>query len=100
MRNIKKIINKNSFKFTTLNKNIMKQDTDNVKKFFSLNLKCDVLDIIYKPKVTKLIKFADSSSNNLHNGLEMNLIQAVKAFMIVNKSNKYNLIKKRMKLNG
>ena len=100
LRNIKKIINKNSFKFTTLNKNIMKQDTDNVKKFFSLNLKCDVLDIIYKPKVTKLIKFADSSSNNLHNGLEMNLIQAVKAFMIVNKSNKYNLIKKRMKLNG
>ena len=100
LHNIKKIKNKNLSKFIKLNKNIMKQDTSNVKKFFSHNLKCDVLDIIYKPKVTKLIKFANSKSNNLYNGLEMNLIQAVKAFMIVNKSNKYNLIKKKMKSNG
>ena len=100
LHNIKKISDKNLAKFIKLNKDIINKDTKNVKKFYSHNLKCDVLDIIYKPKATKLIKFANSSSNNLHNGIEMNLIQAVKAFIIVNKSNKYNLIKKKMKSNG
>ena len=59
-----------------------------------------MFDIIYNPKRTKLMKIVNSNGNNIHNGLEMNLIQAVKAFMIVNKSNRYNFIKKTMISNG
>ena len=100
LNKLKKTSNKNLSKFINLNKNMINKDVNNVKKFFSENLKCDVFDIIYNPKITKLIKYGHSNRNNLYNGLEMNLIQAAKAFMIVNKSNKLNLIKKRMKING
>jgi shikimate 5-dehydrogenase len=60
----------------------------------------EIFDIIYNPEKTKLLKFAELYGNKIYNGLEMNLFQAIKSFMIVNKSNNSNFIKKEMINNG
>ena len=83
-------------KFVKLNKDLIKNDTKKIDLFFSKNKKADVFDIIYNPKKTKLLKYAKKYRNKIYNGLEMNLIQAVKAFMIVNNIKNSNSIKKKM----
>ena len=72
------------------------KDSKNLKDFFKRNKNTDTFDIIYQPKNTRLLKFAKSYGNKIYNGLEMNLIQAVKGFMLVNKINNFNKIKKKM----
>ena len=71
-----------------------------INEFFSDRSNMNFFDIIYNPKKTKLLKFAELYGNKVYNGLGMNLNQAVKGFMIVNKLNKYNLIKNKMINNG
>ena len=100
LKNIKKIRNKKLLKFSKTNKDLINLDKKNIKIFFKNNSKSDVFDIIYNPHITKLMKFANSNRNNINNGLEMNLIQAVKAFMIVNNTNKHNFIKRKMASHG
>jgi shikimate 5-dehydrogenase len=46
------------------------------------------------------MKFSYQRKNNVYNGLQMNLIQAVKGFMLTNKTNNFNLVKKAMISNG
>ena len=97
---IKKIKFKNQNKFINKNKELIIADLMNIKKFFSNRSNMNFFDIIYNPKKTKLLKFAELYGNKIYNGLEMNLNQAVKGFMIVNKLNKYNFIKNKMINNG
>lgn len=49
----------------------------------NLNLKF-IYDIVYDPPATPLINYAKSKDILFKNGLEMNLLQAVKAFKLVN----------------
>ena len=46
-----------------------------------------LFDVIYQPKITKLMKFAKKSKIFVFNGLSMNLEQAVLAFKKTNKTN-------------
>ncbi len=96
LSSIKKINFKVGSNFVKLNKDLITHDTKKVDLFFSKNKKIDVFDIIYNPKKTKLLKYAKKYRNKIYNGLEMNLIQAVKAFMIVNNIKNFNSIKKKM----
>ena len=59
-----------------------------------------VLDIIYNPKETLLMKTCNLINNKCINGLNMNLVQAIKAFMWVNNLTNYNKILKAMTING
>jgi len=100
LKELKKIFNKNYKTFFEKNRNLIDKDTKILKLFFKKNSNCDVFDIIYKPKTTKLMKFSYQRKNKVYNGLQMNLIQAVKGFMLTNKINNFNLIKKAMVSNG
>jgi shikimate 5-dehydrogenase len=100
LKELKKIFNKNYKTFFEKNKNLIDKDTKILKLFFKKNSNCDVFDVIYKPKTTKLMKFSYQRKNKVYNGLQMNLIQAVKGFMLTNKINNFNLIKKAMVSNG
>jgi len=100
LKKIKKISNRNYKEFSLKNKNLIDIDTKILKFFFKKNSNCDVFDVIYKPKTTKLMKFSYQRKNNVYNGLQMNLIQAVKGFMLTNKTNNFNLVKKAMISNG
>lgn len=88
--------NKDLRSFRKKNLKLILEDTNNLKVFFQKNNKIDIFDIIYQPKNTRLLKFAKINGNKIYNGLEMNLIQAVKGFMLVNKLNNFNNIKKKM----
>jgi shikimate 5-dehydrogenase len=100
LKGLKKILNKNYKIFIKKNRNLIDKDTKILKFFFKHNSNCDVFDVIYKPKTTKLMKFSYQRKNKVYNGLQMNLIQAVKGFMLTNKNNNFNLVKKAMILNG
>lgn len=100
LKELKKIFNKNYKTFFENNRNLIDKDTKILKLFFKKNLNCDVFDVIYKPKITKLMKFSYQRKNKVYNGLQMNLIQAVKGFMLTNKINNFNLVKKAMVSNG
>tara|TARA_B100000989_G_C19529862_1_gene468991 strand:+ start:1125 stop:2108 length:984 start_codon:yes stop_codon:yes gene_type:complete len=88
--------NKDLRSFRKKNLKLILEDTNNLKVFFQKNNKIDIFDIIYQPKNTRLLKFAKINGNKIYNGLEMNLIQAVKGFMLVNKLNNFNNIKNKM----
>ena len=94
--NLKLNKEKNLKSFKKKNLNLILKDSKNLKDFFKRNKNTDTFDIIYQPKNTRLLKFAKSYGNKIYNGLEMNLIQAVKGFMLVNKINNFNKIKKKM----
>jgi shikimate dehydrogenase len=96
LKEIKKIYNTNYKRFSIRNKYLIDKDTKILKLFFKKNSNCDVFDAIYKPKTTKLMKFSYQRKNKVYNGLQMNLIQAVKGFMLTNKINKFNLVKRAM----
>jgi shikimate dehydrogenase len=100
LKKLKKTTNKNYKIFFERNRNLIDKDTKILKLFFKINSNCDVFDIIYKPKTTKLMKFSYQRKNKVYNGLQMNLIQAVKGFMLTNKTNNFNLVKKAMISNG
>jgi shikimate dehydrogenase len=100
LKELKKIFNKNYKTFFEKNRSLIDKDTNILKLFFKKNLNCDVFDVIYKPKTTKLMKFSYQRKNKVYNGLQMNLIQAVKGFMLTNKINNFNLVKKAMVSNG
>ena len=93
---IKKIKIRNQSNFVRDNKKLIEVDKIKTENFFLNRSNMEFFDIIYNPKKTKLLKFAELYGNKIYNGLEMNLTQAIKGFMIVNKSNNSNFIKKKM----
>ena len=96
INNFKLSKEKNLKSFKKKNLKLILEDSKNLKAFFKRNKNIDTFDIIYQPKNTRLLKFAKSYGNKIYNGLEMNFIQAVKGFMLVNKINSFNKIKKKM----
>lgn len=97
--NINKLVSlniKNTFLFKKKNYSIINKDKNVLNFFFKKNRKIVVFDIIYNPKKTKLLKFAQKYSNTIYNGLEMNLMQAVKGFSLVNNVKHLNKIRKKM----
>ena len=57
------------------------------KSFHLINPKTKIFDVIYNPKNTKFLRYAKKFKLNYLNGLEMNLEQAVKAFIKTNNIN-------------
>ena len=97
---IKKIKIRNQSYFIRYNKKLIEADNIKTENFFLNRSNVEFFDIIYNQKKTKLLKYAELYGNKIYNGLEMNLTQAIKGFMIVNKSNNSNFIKKEMLNNG
>ena len=75
-KNIKKYLRKNLFYIL----NNLKE-TNN---FFIKNNQCRVLDLIYDPLETTLMKFAKKNRNTSFNGIEINKNQAIEGFSYVN----------------
>lgn len=65
--------------------------------FLKVNSNAVIFDIIYKPSKTIIMKIAEKIGLKSINGLEMNFMQAVEAFRIVNKKIKIKKIIKAMK---
>ena len=57
-------------------------------------------DIIYNPKDTKLIKIANLLGQRTINGLDMNLMQAVEGFYLVNQFKKSKKLIAKAMING
>lgn len=87
-KNIKKYLRKNLFYIL----NNLKE-TDN---FFMKNNQCRVLDLIYNPLETTLMKFAKKNRNTSYNGIEINKKQAIEGFSYVNSKIKKLKIKNLM----
>lgn len=88
-----KIRKKNEKIFVKKNIEILKSNNFYSSRFFENNPNCNVFDVIHTPKNTVLMQL---SSNNKKNGIEMNLDQAVYAFMKVNMASQFIKIKKIM----
>ena len=65
--------------------------------FLKINSNAIIFDIIYKPSKTILMKMGEKIGMKSINGLEMNYMQAVEAFKIVNKKISLKKIIKAMK---
>lgn len=89
-------ISKSEIKFNKLNtiqdvSNSISNNLIETEAFLKVNSNAIIFDIIYKPSKTILMKIAEKLGMKSINGLEMNYMQAVEAFRIVNK--KINLKK-------
>jgi len=100
LKKIRKIGNKNDSNFLNKNLILFNQNLSSTIRFFKNNPKAKIFDIVYNPNETILIKTCKLFYNYAVNGDIMNLTQAVKAFMIVNKIKNMNRIIKSMKSNG
>ncbi len=83
-------ISKSEIKFDKLNtgEKISNSITNNLIEtlaFLKVNSNAFIFDIIYKPSKTMLMKIGGKIGMKSINGLEMNYMQAVQAFKIVNK---------------
>jgi len=83
-------ISKSEMKFDKLKtiENISNSITNNLIEtlaFLKANSNAIIFDIIYKPSKTMLMQIAEKIGMKSINGLEMNYMQAVEAFKIVNK---------------
>lgn len=78
------IKSKNLDLFIKKNKSMIKENRKTTEKFFKKNKKIKVLDVIYNPVETILLREARKNSLKRLNGLYMNLVQAAKAFVLVN----------------
>lgn len=95
-------ISQSEIKFNKLEtaENVTKTIVDNLfdtLAFLKANSNAIVFDIIYKPSKTIIIKIAEKIGLKSINGLEMNFVQAVEAFRIVNQKVKIKEIIKAMK---
>ena len=88
-KNIQKYSKKNLFHIL---KNL--KETNN---FFIKNNQCRVLDLIYNPFETILMKFARKNRNSSYNGIEINKNQAIEGFAYVNSKIRKLKIKNSMK---
>ena len=87
LSSLKKLIEiktKNKQKFLKINKNLIAENTSKCKFFLKNNKKIRVLDLIYQPLKTKLIELSKKEKYKTENGLQINKIQAIEAFMLAN----------------
>jgi len=100
IKSIKGVKEKDNKKFILKNKKLIEEDTKIYNKFLKNNKNCEIIDIIYNPLQTKLLKIGRQKKHRVVNGLIMNLFQAVKAYSIVNNDKNIKRIKKIMSSNG
>lgn len=100
VKNVRGVSSKNLNDFKKKNKYLIIKNIIQTYNFFMKNNKCYIFDIIYNPVKTVLLKISELFCFETMNGTYMNLIQAIKAFMIVNNYNSFNRIKKSMLKNG
>tara|TARA_B100000965_G_scaffold401301_1_gene424893 strand:- start:2444 stop:3433 length:990 start_codon:yes stop_codon:yes gene_type:complete len=93
---LKYVKKKNSNIFQKLNNLQIKKNEKITKNFIENNSSIKIFDIIYNPLETKLMHSNKIKSNNI-NGLKMNLMQAVKGFMLTNNMKNKKLVFKLMK---
>ena len=84
IKKIQGIKSKNYRQFIKKNKLIIEENQKITEKFLKKNNNIKVFDVIYNPSETILLKKARKNSINHLNGLYMNLVQAAKAFVLVN----------------
>lgn len=84
IKKIQGIKSKNLNLFIKKNKLSIKENEKITEKFLKKNKKIKVFDVIYNPAETTLLTKARKNSINNLNGLYMNLVQAAKAFVLVN----------------
>ena len=84
IKKIQGIKSKNYHQFIKKNKSIIEENQKITEKFLKKNNNIKVFDVIYNPTETILLKKARKNSINHLNGLYMNLVQAAKAFVLVN----------------
>lgn len=92
---IKKSSTKNK-EFVYKNLRIISQNNLKSLSFLAKNNKASVFDIIYNPVLTKFLSQASLLNMETKNGFEMNIYQAIKSFMMVNKIKKEKNIKELM----
>jgi shikimate 5-dehydrogenase len=84
---------KDSLQFCSSNNKLISVNLTKTINFLISNLKVSVFDIIFYPEETTLIKISKILNIKNLNGLNMNLMQAVKGFSLVNKYNNLKKIK-------
>ena len=94
---LKKIKNKNYERFQKKNFNEINKNSIDTLTFLSKSKKVNIFDIIYQPLKTKLLFINELLGNKNINGLDMNFMQAVEAFKIVNNFNDKKKIMKGMR---
>ena len=62
-----------------------KKSRNHTELFFKTNQKASIIDIIYQPLKTKLIRISKAKKIKTENGLKINKLQAIKAFILANK---------------
>lgn len=91
---VNKIKEKNMRLFLNKNQNLFEKNFLNSFKILNKQNNICVIDIIYQPLSSLLLKIAEICSLKTYNGLKMNLMQAVIAFKIVNNiKNKKKIMK-------
>lgn len=80
----KKTSVKSDHLFVSINKKKIIKNISETTKFLGNFKNLKIFDIIYQPKETNLLKLGSLLGHITINGLNMNFIQAVKAFKIVN----------------
>ena len=94
---IRKVNNKTLNHFINKNKNELKKNVKETIDFLMKFNDLKIFDIIYQPTNTILMKTGSILGHKTINGLEMNFMQAVEAFKIVNKIKNREKIMKGMK---
>ena len=82
--NFRSINKKSELNFSSLNKKKIMNNLIETTKFLGNFKNLKIFDIIYQPKETNLLKLGSILGHSTINGLNMNFVQAVKAFKIVN----------------
>ena len=93
---IKAIKKKSNIEFFSINRELISINLIKTINFLINNLKVFVFDIIFYPEKTTLIKISQILNIKNLNGLNMNLMQAVMGFSLVNKYNNLKKIKQLM----
>ena len=92
-----KIRFKNLDEFKGKNNKNVRENIVSTVDFLSKFKKLSIFDIIYQPANTVLMKLGSLFRHKTYNGLEMNFIQAVKAFSVVNNNKNIKRIMKGMR---
>jgi len=93
---LRKINDQNIVTFNDKNDNNLKKNVLGTFNFLKRFEKPIIFDIIYQPKNTTLMKIGSLLGYKVINGLEMNFMQAVEAFKIVNNKKNIRQIMKGM----
>ena len=85
LQKLETVSKKDSLKFCSINHKLISANLIKTIDFLINNLKVSVFDVIFYPEETALIKISKILSIKNLNGINMNLMQAVMGFSLVNK---------------